>query len=491
MRDPYELLAVSRTATSEEIASSFRKLTAELRPDVDRHDPKAVALLGQYRAAYELLVDEKKRRAFGRGEIESRHLISLPTPPRRSRARRKAPLIVTSLILAATSALIVQRLTPPKEISASPGGKDTDLPLPGANENRSGAATVRPPGADPVSAPRLVVQQSSTSAAGDTVPLGVQVSGEAAGLAVEISGLPAGTTISSGRPMAAGRWRILAAEVGNAMIQPPPGFSGAFGFTIELRLTDDTVIDRRSSRLESTPSVAPVPIESAHDKPIPDAPIDQATATSAPAEQHASRGAAKPPLDREHIEILIGRSQKLVSEGDVGAARTLLQHAAEAGDARAALALGSTYDPIMLAILQARGVAADISLARDWYRKASELGSPEAEERLKLLSSARPRGGEPVDRAKVPRNVKPETADKGPASLPAKPISRVLRPPILQSPPSPDSNGVYVAGDRVGADPDPNIRTQLLRDDASRGMRTDSAGHQLLTNPARPAPGGQ
>jgi len=210
-----------------------------------------------------------------------------------------------------------------------------------------------------------------------------------------------------------------------------------------------------------------------------------------PAEQDSRRGAAKPPLDREHIEILIGRSQKLVSEGDVGAARTLLQHAAEAGDARAALALGSTYDPIMLAILQARGVAADISLARDWYRKASELGSPEAEERLKLLSSARPRGGEPVDRAKVPRNVKPETADKGPASLPAKPISRVLRPPILQSPPSPDSNGVYVAGDRVAADPDPNIRTQLLRDDASRGMRTDSAGHQLLTNPARPAPGGQ
>jgi hypothetical protein len=491
MRDPYELLAVSRTATSEEIAASVRRLTEELRPDVDRHDPKAVALLGQYKAAYELLVDEKRRRAFDRGEIESRHLILLPTPRRRSGVRRKAPLIIASLILAATSALIVQRLTPPKEISASPGGKDTDLPLPGASENQSGAAIIRPPGADPVSAPRLVLQQSSTSAAGDAVSLGIQVSGDAVGLAVEISGLPAGTTISSGRPMTAGRWRILAADVGNATIQPPPGFSGAFGFTVELRLTDDTVIDRRSSRLEWMPSVAPAPIESAHDKPISDASIDQATATSAPAEQHASRSAAKPQLDREHIEILIGRSQKLVSEGDVGAARTLLQHAAEAGDARAALALGGTYDPIMLAILQARGVAADISLARDWYKKASELGSPEAEERLKLLSSTRPRDGEPIDRAKVPRNVKPEPPDKRAASVPAKPISRVLRPPIHQSPPSPDSNGVYVAGDRVGADPDPNIRTQLLRDDASRGMRTDSASHQLLTNPVRPAPGGQ
>jgi hypothetical protein len=491
MRDPYELLAVSRTATSEEIASSFRKLTEELRPDVDRHDPEAADLLGQYRAAYEILVDEKKRRAFDRGEIESRHLISLPTPPRRSRVRRKAPLIVTSLIVAAMSALIVQRLSPPEEISAEPGGKDADVPLPGANGNQSGAATIPPGGANPASAPRLVLQQNNTFAAGDTGPLGIQVSGEAVGLAVEISGLPAGTMISSGRTMAAGRWRILAADVGNTMIQPPPGFSGAFEFTVELRLTDDTVIDRRSSRLEWMPSVAPVPIESGHDKPISDASIDQATTTSAPAEQHADRGAATPQLDRENIESLIGRSQKLVSEGDVAAARTLLQHAAEAGDARAALALGGTYDPIMLAILQARGVAADISLARDWYKKASELGSPEAEERLKLLSSTRPRDGEPIERANVPHNVKPESADKKAASVPTKPISHLLRPPIHQSPPPPDSNGVYVAGDRVGADPDPNIRTQLLRDDASRGLRIDSAGHQLLTNPMRPAPGGQ
>src|SRR5262249_40890055 len=161
---------------------------------------------------------------------------------------------------------------------------------------------------DPASAPRLVLQQNSTSAAGDTIPLGIQVSGEAVGLAVEISGLPAGTTISSGRPMAAGRWRILATDVGNATIQPPPGFSGAFGFTVELRLADDTVIDRGSSRLEWMPSissaassVAPVPIESAHDKPVSDASIDQAAAASVPAGQDANRGAAKPQLDREHI----------------------------------------------------------------------------------------------------------------------------------------------------------------------------------------------
>jgi TPR repeat protein len=47
----------------------------------------------------------------------------------------------------------------------------------------------------------------------------------------------------------------------------------------------------------------------------------------------------------------------------------------------------------MLAILQAQGVAADLSLARDWYRKASEFGSREALDRLNVLTSAKVDGG--------------------------------------------------------------------------------------------------
>jgi hypothetical protein len=42
-----------------------------------------------------------------------------------------------------------------------------------------------------------------------------------------------------------------------------------------------------------------------------------------------------------------------------------------------------------------------------------------------------------------------------------------------------DAYGVYVAGGRVGADPDPNIRTQLMRDDAGRELHTDVAGRQI------------
>jgi hypothetical protein len=120
------------------------------------------------------------------------------------------------------------------------------------------------------------------------------------------------------------------------------------------------------------------------------------TPTGALTDQNAIHHPPAAQLDHEQIELLIGRGEMLLSEGDVGAARNLLQHAAEARDARAALALGATYDPIMLVILQAQGVAADLSLARDWYKKASEFGSREALERLNVLTSAKVDGGATV-----------------------------------------------------------------------------------------------
>jgi TPR repeat protein len=90
-----------------------------------------------------------------------------------------------------------------------------------------------------------------------------------------------------------------------------------------------------------------------------------------------SRLALEPQRDHRQIELLLARSWKLMSGGDVEAARTLLERAAKSGDPRAALALGATYDPLMLAILEARGVEPDAFLARIWYRRAIAFGSEE------------------------------------------------------------------------------------------------------------------
>ncbi len=71
MRDPYEVLGVSRTANEAEIKSAYRKLAKKLHPDANKHDPKAAAHFAELNAAYEIAGDEKKRKAFDRGEIDA------------------------------------------------------------------------------------------------------------------------------------------------------------------------------------------------------------------------------------------------------------------------------------------------------------------------------------------------------------------------------------------------------------------------------------
>lgn len=71
MRDPYDVLGVSRTASTAEIKGAFRRQAKKLHPDANKHDPKAAARFAELNAAYEILGEEDKRRAFDRGEIDA------------------------------------------------------------------------------------------------------------------------------------------------------------------------------------------------------------------------------------------------------------------------------------------------------------------------------------------------------------------------------------------------------------------------------------
>jgi len=71
MRDPYEVLGVSKGASAAEIKSAFRKQAKKLHPDANKHDPKAASRFAELNAAYEILGEEDKRKAFDRGEIDA------------------------------------------------------------------------------------------------------------------------------------------------------------------------------------------------------------------------------------------------------------------------------------------------------------------------------------------------------------------------------------------------------------------------------------
>lgn len=90
----------------------------------------------------------------------------------------------------------------------------------------------------------------------------------------------------------------------------------------------------------------------------------------------------QPTMEANKSEALLARAQTYLMNGDVAAARLVLRRAAEAGVARAALALGDTYDPLVLKQLGVVGIVGDPNEAREWYRRAAELGSTDAPQRL-------------------------------------------------------------------------------------------------------------
>jgi DnaJ-class molecular chaperone len=71
MRDPYDVLGVSKGATESEIKSAYRRLAKKLHPDANKHDPKAATRFAELNAAYEIAGDDEKRKAFDNGEIDA------------------------------------------------------------------------------------------------------------------------------------------------------------------------------------------------------------------------------------------------------------------------------------------------------------------------------------------------------------------------------------------------------------------------------------
>jgi DnaJ-class molecular chaperone len=71
MRDPYEVLGVDRKASAADIKSAFRRQAKKLHPDANKNDPKAASRFAELNAAYEILGEGDKRKAFDRGEIDA------------------------------------------------------------------------------------------------------------------------------------------------------------------------------------------------------------------------------------------------------------------------------------------------------------------------------------------------------------------------------------------------------------------------------------
>jgi hypothetical protein len=100
---------------------------------------------------------------------------------------------------------------------------------------------------------------------------------------------------------------------------------------------------------------------------------------SAAAKQESDSGtvgaAAVKPIEPHEAAALMERGRDLLRNGDIAFAQLAFRRLAEAGQADAALALATTYDPRYLAEHNLVGIIGDEAKARAWYQRARELGS--------------------------------------------------------------------------------------------------------------------
>jgi len=110
-----------------------------------------------------------------------------------------------------------------------------------------------------------------------------------------------------------------------------------------------------------------------------------AVAPVAPPPQPAAPAARR--MDPDELAGLLKRARSLLAVGDIPAARLLLERAADAQEAEAALMLGTTYDPLVIGNQDMRSITPDPAMARQWYQKAAALGSADARRRLSQIQN--------------------------------------------------------------------------------------------------------
>jgi NitT/TauT family transport system substrate-binding protein len=259
------------------------------------------------------------------------------------------------------SQLNQQRLASERSVASAPQSAEPALALPVAT-NAIALPSNEQKSRDTAS-PRTASQQLTVGAVrplrtDEAASLTVSANDAGPKAAVVISGLAAGSALSGGTQLGPNTWQLSAAELDRAVITPPRGFAGAMDLTLELRLADSAVADRKSLQLEWMDRGVLVP------------------AKSEPRQHDASE-----------IAEMMRSGGELMANGDVSGARLMYRRLANEGEALAALALAETYDPPALRKSNVtRAITPDVALAQSWYEKAKALGSPVAAERLEALA---------------------------------------------------------------------------------------------------------
>ena len=198
----------------------------------------------------------------------------------------------------------------------------------------------------------LTAPEEILGQAGETVGFTIGIDGADAlppSSFISIRDLPDGASFSSGRPFGANEWNLSPGEISGLNMHLPKEQSGASDLRVELVAADGEVMARTATRLD----VAPPP----------------------------ATGLVVRSGEEDRVDTLMAYGRKMMDVGYLAGARAYYQRAAEAGSAKAAVAVGATYDPNVLKALVIQGAKPDPKAAQTWYATAAGLGiaDPQAE----------------------------------------------------------------------------------------------------------------
>lgn len=205
-----------------------------------------------------------------------------------------------------------------------------------------------------------------------------------------IRGLPKTISLSAGFRFE-DSWAVSLSDVDSLAMFAPADFNGRFNMEIQLirgqdlppeKLTVAVEIKPRSNVIEtagvtSRATYGGAATRAGEREPVV-RPVMPTPVLTAP---------APPKLTPKEEATMIERGNRLLQTGDITAARMVFERLGRRESAKGAFAAALTFDPEFFATLKVVGMKPDVRKAKDWYRRAAEMGHQEASKRLSSLGS--------------------------------------------------------------------------------------------------------
>jgi TPR repeat protein len=183
---------------------------------------------------------------------------------------------------------------------------------------------------------------------------------------IMVRGLPQDFKLTAGVSLD-DAWALSPSDLSRVELVAPPDYNGQFSMEVLFIRGNGEARDQKIVNVRIGPE--------------PDREV-----TSSASEEPDQPKAEKPSLSPEMQKSMFDRAESMMAGGDIAGARLILEYLADHGVAGAAFAMGQSFDPGFLQDIYVRGGdPSNVEKAREWYRRAADMGNEDARSRLTVL----------------------------------------------------------------------------------------------------------